>query len=78
MFLQKTGVLSANKKLSLHSEGKAVELYFRHEKLGEFIGSEKFALVSETQKVLLKRQYDEMTAYGKTLDERIVDIENEK
>lgn len=55
-------------------KAEAAELYFRHEKLGEFIGSEKFATVSDVQ-ILLKKQYDAMTEYGKTLDERIVDLE---
>lgn len=54
---------------------EAAELYFRHEKLGEFIGSEKFAAVSDVQQSLLKKQYDAMTEYGKILDERIVDLE---
>lgn len=54
---------------------EAGDLYFRHEKLGEFIGSEKFKTVSDTQKTLLKRQYDAMTEYGKILEERIVDLE---
>lgn len=53
------------------------ELCTRRDKLIEFFHSEKFASVSETQKVLLERQYDAMTEYGKILDERISDIENE-
>lgn len=52
------------------------ELYFRKEKLGEFLGSERVSLVSETQRTLLKKQYDAMCEYGKILDERIIDIEN--
>lgn len=56
---------------------EAAELYYRHEKLGEFLGSDKVGLVSDKQKELLKRQYDAMTEYGKILDERICDIENE-
>jgi hypothetical protein len=55
---------------------EAADLYFRKEKLGEFLGSEKLSLVSETQKTLLQKQYDAMCEYGKILDERIVDIEN--
>lgn len=55
---------------------EAADLYYRKEKLGEFLGSEKVSLVSETQKTLLKKQYDAMCEYGKILDERIVDIEN--
>lgn len=54
---------------------EAADLYFRKEKLGEFLGSEKLSLVSETQKTLLQKQYDAMCEYGKILDERIVDIE---
>ena len=54
---------------------EAGDLYFRKEKLGEFIGSEKFDSVTETQKSLLKKQYDAMCEYGKILDERIVDLE---
>lgn len=45
------------------------------EKLSEFIGSEKFASVSETQRTLLQKQYDAMCEYGKILDERINDLE---
>lgn len=56
---------------------EAADLYYRKEKLGEFLGSEKVSLVSETQKTLLKKQYDAMCEYGKILDERIVDIENQ-
>ena len=56
---------------------EAAELYYRHEKLGEFLGYDKVGLVSEKQKDLLKLQYDAMTVYGKILDERICDIENE-
>jgi hypothetical protein len=52
-------------------------LYYRKEKLGEFLGSEKVSLVSETQKTLLKKQYDAMCEYGKILDERIVDLEKQ-
>lgn len=55
---------------------EAADLYYRKEKLGEFLGSERVSLVSETQKTLLKKQYDAMCEYGKILDERIVDIEN--
>ena len=54
---------------------EAAELYYRKEKLGEFLGSEKVALVSETQKTLLQKQYDAICEYGKILDERIVDLE---
>ena len=57
---------------------EAADLYYRKEKLGEFLGSEKVSLVSETQKTLLKKQYDAMCEYGKILDERIVDIEREQ
>lgn len=56
---------------------EAADLYYRKEKLGEFLGSEKVSLVSETQKTLLKKQYDAMCEYGKILDERIVDIEKQ-
>lgn len=56
-------------------KSEAGELYVRKEKLGEFIGSEKFASVSETQKTLLQKQYDAMCEYGKILDERINDLE---
>lgn len=56
-------------------KAEAAELYFRHEKLGEFIGSDNFATVSDVQKSLLKKQYDAMTEYGKILDERIADLE---
>lgn len=55
---------------------EAADLYYRKEKLGEFLGSEKVSLVTETQKTLLQKQYDAMCEYGKILDERIVDIEN--
>ena len=58
-------------------KAEASELYCRHEKLGEFLGSEKVSLVSETQKTLLKKQYDAMCEYGKILDERIVDLEKQ-
>lgn len=58
-------------------KAEAAELYFRHEKLGEFIGSEKFAAVSDVQQSLLKKQYDAMCEYGKILDERIVDLEKQ-
>lgn len=54
---------------------EAADLYFRKEKLGEFLGSERVSLVSETQKTLLKKQYDAMCEYGKILEERIVDLE---
>lgn len=53
------------------------ELYYRKEKLGEFLGSERVSLVSETQKNLLKKQYDAMCEYGKILEERIVDLEKQ-
>ena len=56
---------------------EAADLYYRKEKLGEFLGSEKVSLVSETQKTLLKKQYDAMCEYGKILDERIVDLEKQ-
>lgn len=56
-------------------KSEASELYFRHQKLAEFIVSEKFEPVSDTQKVLLKRLYDAMTEYGKILEECIVDLE---
>lgn len=54
---------------------ETADLYFRKEKLGEFIGSEKFSTVSTTQQILLTKQYDAMCAYGAILDERIVDLE---
>lgn len=56
---------------------EAADLYYRKEKLGEFLGSERVSLVSETQKTLLKKQYDAMCEYGKILEERIVDLENQ-
>ena len=56
---------------------EAADLYYRKEKLGEFLGSERVSLVTETQKTLLQKQYDAMCEYGKILDERIVDLENQ-
>lgn len=56
---------------------EAGELYFRHQKLAEFIGSDKFASISELQQSLLKRQFAAMSEYGKVLDERIVDLEHQ-
>ena len=49
-------------------KNEAAELYFRKEKLGEFIGSEKFAAISTSQQILLKKQYDAMVEYGTILD----------
>ena len=50
---------------------EASDLYFKKEKLGEFIGGDKFQTISDKMKELLKLQYDVMCEYGKILDERI-------
>lgn len=54
---------------------ESADLYFKKEKLGEFIGckdTDEFKNLEEKMQELLKLQYDAMCEYGKILDERIV------
>ncbi len=51
------------------------DLYCKKERLGEFIGSDKFNDASDKQKGLLKKQYDLMCEYGRVLTQRINDLE---
>ncbi len=75
LFAEDWRVIGEEETFLTRLKEEAAELYYRKEKLGEFLGSEKVALVSETQKTLLQKQYDAMCEYGKILDERIVDLE---
>lgn len=75
LFAEDWRVIGEEQTFLTRLKEEAAELYYRKEKLGEFLGSEKVALVSETQKTLLQKQYDAMCEYGKILDERIVDLE---
>lgn len=75
LFAEDWRVIGEEETFLTRLKEEAAELYYRKEKLGEFPGSEKVALVSETQKTLLQKQYDAMSEYGKILDERIVDLE---
>ena len=47
----------------------------RHQKLGEFIGSDKFESIDERQRDLLKHQYGIMEDYANVLEVRIKDLE---
>lgn len=51
------------------------ELKARHQKLGEFIGSDKFESIDERQRDLLKHQYGIMEDYANVLEVRIKDLE---
>ena len=75
VFAEDWRVIGEEETFLTRMKEEAADLYYRKEKLGEFLGSEKVSLVSETQKTLLKKQYDAMCEYGKILDERIVDLE---
>lgn len=77
VFAEDWRVIGEEETFLTRMKEEAAELYYRKEKLGEFLGSEKVSLVSETQKTLLKKQYDAMCEYGKILDERIVDLEKQ-
>ena len=77
VFAEDWRVIGEEETFLTRMKEEAADLYYRKEKLGEFLGSEKVSLVSETQKTLLKKQYDAMCEYGKILDERIVDIEKQ-
>ena len=78
VFAEDWRVIGEEETFLTRMKEEAADLYYRKEKLGEFLGSERVSLVSETQKTLLKKQYDAMCEYGKILDERIVDIEREQ
>lgn len=75
VFAEDWRVIGEEETFLTRMKEEAADLYYRKEKLGEFLGSEKVALVSETQKTILQKQYDAMCESGKILDERIVDIE---
>lgn len=75
VFAEDWRVIGEEETFLTRMKEEAAELYYRKEKLGEFLGSERVALVSDTQKTLLQKQYDAMCEYGKILDERIVDLE---
>ena len=75
VFAEDWRVIGEEETFLTRMKEEAADLYYRKEKLGEFLGSEKVDLVSETQKTLLQKQYDAMCEYGKILDERIVDLE---
>lgn len=77
VFAEDWRVIGEEETFLTRMKEEAADLYYRKEKLGEFLGSEKVSLVSETQKTLLKKQYDAMCEYGKILDERIVDLEKQ-
>lgn len=77
VFAEDWRVIGEEETFMTRMKEEAADLYYRKEKLGEFLGSEKVSLVSETQKTLLKKQYDAMCEYGKILDERIVDLEKQ-
>ena len=51
------------------------ELYEKMKKLADFICGDKFATVSETQKILLRIQMTAMTTYHTCLSERISNLE---
>lgn len=50
---------------------EAAELYYKKEKLGEFMGGEVFKGLEPKMQELMKLQYDTMCEYGKILDQRI-------
>ncbi len=77
VFAEDWSVIGEEETFLTRMKEEAADLYYRKEKLGELLGSEKVSLVSETQKTLLKKQYDAMCEYGKILDERIVDLEKQ-
>lgn len=78
VFAEDWRVIGEEETFLTRMKEEAADLYYRKEKLGEFLGSERVSLVTETQKTLLQKQYDAMCEYGKILDERIVDIEREQ
>ena len=77
VFAEDWRVIGEEETFLTRMKEEAADLYYRKEKLGEFLGSERVSLVTDTQKTLLQKQYDAMCEYGKILDERIVDIENQ-
>ena len=77
VFAEDWRVIGEEETFLTRMKEEAADLYYRKEKLGEFLGSERVSLVTETQKTLLQKQYDAMCEYGKILDERIVDIEKQ-
>lgn len=77
VFAEDWRVIGEEETFLTRMKEEAADLYNRREKLGVFLCSERVSLVSETQKTLLKKQYEAMCEYGKILDERISDIENE-
>lgn len=77
VFAEDWSVIGEEETFLTRMKEEAADLYYRKEKLGEFLGSERVSLVTETQKTLLQKQYDAMCEYGKILDERIVDIEKQ-
>ena len=77
VFAEDWRVIGEEETFLTRMKEEAADLYYRKEKLGEFLGSERVSLVTETQKTLLQKQYAAMCEYGKILDERIVDIEKQ-
>ena len=77
VFAEDWRVIGEEETFLTRMKEEAADLYYRKEKLGEFLCSERVSLVTETQKTLLQKQYDAMCEYGKILDERIVDIEKQ-
>jgi hypothetical protein len=77
VFAEDWRVIGEEETFLTRMKEEAADLYYRKEKLGEFLGSERVSLVTETQKTLLKKQYDAMCEYGKILEERIVDLEKQ-
>lgn len=77
VFAEDWRVIGEEETFLTRMKEEAADLYYRKEKLGEFLGSERVSLVTETQKTLLQKQYDAMCEYGKILEERIVDIEKQ-
>ena len=77
VFAEDWRVIGEEETFLTRMKEEAADLYYRKEKLGEFLGSERVSLVTETQKTLLQKQYDAMCEYGKILDERIVDLEKQ-
>ena len=77
VFAEDWSVIGEEETFLTRMKEEAADLYYRKEKLGEFLGSERVSLVTETQKTLLQKQYDAMCEYGKILDERIVDLEKQ-
>ena len=77
VFAEDWRVIGEEETFLTRMKEEAADLYYRKEKLGEFLGSERVSLVTDTQKTLLQKQYDAMCEYGKILDERIVDIEKQ-